>query len=212
MIAAFGDLDICGVTRRCQHPRGGLVIEIVRQISNRTVPGFARKAALRGPSISLGSGIQNPKWRTCRWRRDSRSSKDVIQLARPDDCVYLRDALANLVAEAFDQAACHHQFPGTSFGLVPRHLQDSVHRLLLRAGDKRAGVDYDDVSILGPRNQIRSRLRQHPHHHFAVHQVLGTPQAHEAHLERRQRRFFSGHGFVFGPYSSVRKRHAIFIF
>ena len=123
----------------------------------------------------------NGEWLGWRWR-DSRRRQNLFQFTRAHDRVHFRNILANVVAKAFDQASGDDQFAGAAIGLVARHLQNGVHGFLLRAGDERTGVDHDDIGIFGARNQLGSGLRQHAHHDFAIHQILGAAQADEADL------------------------------
>ena len=60
-----------------------------------------------------------------------------------------------------------------------RHLQDRVHRLLLGSVNERTGIDHDDVSVFGTGCNFCPARREQAHHDLAVHQVLGTAQAHK---------------------------------
>ncbi len=115
----------------------------------------------------------------------------------------------NVAAKAFHQATRDDQLARPAIVLMPRHLQNRIHRFLLRALDERAGVDHNDVSIFGAGNQLRPGLCQHAHHDFAIDQVLGTSQADKADLRWRRGRFFSDFGFVVDLYCGVRRRHVI---
>src|ERR1700686_3555092 len=109
--------------------------------------------------------------------------------------------------KAFDQASCNHQPLRLAAALVPRHLQDRVNRFLLSAANKRAGIHPDHVGICRVRSQLGPRLRQHAHHHLAIHKVLRAAQANEPHLGRNLGRNLGGnfgqslrsrrHGYVF---------------
>ena len=92
------------------------------------------------------------------------------------------------------------------------HLQDGVHRLLLRAFDKRARVDYDYVGIFGACGQFGATPGEQTHHDFAVDQILGTTQADEAHFlwARGLRSFWSI--LVRSRTSEILHRHTIFLF
>ena len=82
-------------------------------------------------------------------RRDSGGRQNGFQFSRSNDRVHFRNVLLNIVAETLHQAAGDHQLPGAPGGLVLRHFQDGVDRLLLGAGDERAGVDHDHVGFFG---------------------------------------------------------------
>ena len=60
MIAAFGDFDIGGGSRRGQHARRVVVVKIVGQVGDGAVPGIAGEAALLAAMIALG-----PRGRGC---------------------------------------------------------------------------------------------------------------------------------------------------
>ena len=72
-----------------------------------------------------------------------------VRFAGADHGIHFWNILTNIVAESFHQATCDHQPPGAPRGLVLRHFQDRIDRFLLGAGDKRAGVDHDDVGVFG---------------------------------------------------------------
>ena len=98
-----------------------------------------------------------------------------------DDGVDLGNALANLVAVPLHEASCHNQ-PlrfATVRNLVPHHLQDGVHRLLLGRVDKAARIHHQDLGVLGPCRQLAARAVEQPHHHLGIHQVLRAAQADE---------------------------------
>jgi len=63
---------------------------------------------------------------------------------------------------------------------VRSHLQNRIHRLLLRALDEGTGIHYDHVGVFGARREFSSGPRQKAHHHFAIDQVLGASQADES--------------------------------
>ena len=156
------------------------------QVSREKRPFSARASpSARDCRILNGESVAG-----CRCYPGSR--KYGFQFSRPDYRVDFGNILTNIVAETLHQAARDHQLLGASLGLMLGHLQDGVDRLLLGAGNKRTGVDHDNVGVLGPRNQFGPGPLQHAHHDFAVHQILGTPQAYEPHLRRtrgRGRRF-----------------------
>src|ERR1700674_1250632 len=108
MIAAFGDLDVRGVAGRSQHPRGGLVVEVVGQIGDGAIPGFSGEAALGRTRVALRSRMQDPERRIRGWCwRKSRRRENAFQFSGAYDRIYFRNVLANLVAKAFDQTARH---------------------------------------------------------------------------------------------------------
>ena len=97
------------------------------------------------------------------------------------------------------------------------HFQDRVNRFLLRAVDKGAGIDHDDVRIFGTARKFRSGSRKQAHHNFAIHEVFRAAQADKAHFRRASRvfkvrlpRWFLLYRLRGSAYSEVRDRHAIF--
>ena len=62
-------------------------------------------------------------------------------------------------------------------------LEDVADRLLLGRVDERAGVDDDDVRLLGVGNDLHAGLVEVAHHYLAVHEVLGAAKRDEADLD-----------------------------
>ena len=136
----------------------------------------------------------------------------LFQFASAHDRVHFRNVLANVVAESFDQAAGDHQLAGAAVGLVPRHFQDRVHGFLLSAGNEGAGVYHDDIGVFGARNQLRSGLRQHAHHHFAVDQILRAAQADKTDPWPGRGRGSGVFRYILDGYSGLLMRHGILLF
>ncbi len=200
MVATLGDLDVGSVSRRCQDARRGLVVEIVGEVGNGAIPGIARKSPVLAPVVTFRPRSQDGE-RACVARSlgNACRSQNLLQFARADDRIHLRNILSNLVAKAFHQTAGDDQFSGLPVHLVFRHFQDGVHRLLLCAADERACVDHDHVGIFCGMRQLGTSLSQHAHHDLAIHEVLGATQADEANLggsvplRGRGNVFFLGH-------------------
>ncbi len=142
MIAALGNFDVCGVARRGQQARRGVM---VKECGRR---------GRGGVQIAL-DGLE-----------------DAFELARADDRVHLWYLLADRVAIALHQAAGHDQAARPAKFLVLGHFEDGVDRLLLGGFDKAAGVDDDDVSFVGARRDLISLARENAHHHLAIHEVF----------------------------------------
>ena len=86
---------------------------------------------------------------------------DVLDIAGADDGVHFGNLLADLVAEALHQASGDDQPLRAAELLVLGHLQDRVHRFLLRGLDEAAGVDDEHVGVAGARRQlvaVRARM------------------------------------------------------
>ena len=110
--------------------------------------------------------------------------KDALELAGADDGVDLRDVGADLVAIALDQAAGDDEAAGaaTVGDLVLHHLEDGVDALLLGGVDERAGVDYQDLSVLGLLCELGAVVMKQAHHDLGVDEVLGAAERDEADL------------------------------
>ena len=214
VIAALGNLDVGGVARRREDARGAVVVEIVGKIGNRAIPGITGEAALLGADITFGSRTQNYEGRIRRGGAslNSRGGKDFLQFARADHRVHFRNVLADFVAKTLDQASSNHQFLRAASGFMTSHFQNRVHRLLLRTGNEGAGVDYDDVSVLGVLGQFCPCLREHAHHDLAIHEVLGTAQADKADFRTRGRWGRLSIFAVLDRFGLFLDRHAILLF
>ncbi len=226
MIAAFGDFDVGHVPRRGEDAGRGVVVKIVREIADGAVPVFAGEAALRGASVAFRARLNDTRLdhhqRGTRWCRccDSGGGQNVFQFSGSDDRIDFGNILANLIAEALDEASGDHQFLGLARSFVAGHFEDGVHRLLLRALDERAGVDHDHVGVFGAAGEFGAGTGQKAHHDFAVDEILGAAQTDEAHLLRafagvggrrllRRSCFLELEGTA---NSEVLHRHAIFLF
>ena len=121
-------------------------------------------------------------------RRQPSRSQNRLQLARPDNRVYLGNILLDLIPIPLHQASGDHNPLGLAAGLVLHHLQNRVHRLLLGGVDKAARIDDNNLGVFRVRRQLRTVVVQHPHHHFGVDKILGAAERDEAHLR------FSGGG------------------
>ena len=143
---------------------------------------------MRGAGIAFGARRQDNKRGIARLRRrygiQAGSRENLFQFARAHHGIDFGNVLLNLVAEAFDQASGDDEFPGLAAGLVGGHLKDGVDRFLLGAFDERAGVDDDDVGVLGAAGEFGSGAREQAHHDFAVDEVLGAAETDEADLLR----------------------------
>ncbi len=155
MVAAFVDLDVGGVARRGQDARRKIVIKI----SGR----FARRICCRG-NVAFARG------------------QNSFDFACADHRVDFRNLLANFVAVALDHAAGHDQLLRAAEFLVLGHLQDRIHRFLLRGRDEAAGVDHKHVGFARPWRDFIARARKNTHHHLAVDEVLRASQAYESDL------------------------------
>src|ERR1700719_4471472 len=107
MITAFSDLDVSGVTRRSQQARGGVVVEIVGQVSDGAIPGLARKPALGCTGIALRPGLQDiEQGIRSGCGSYARGRENGLQVSSSHHRVNFRNVLLNFVAEALYQTAC----------------------------------------------------------------------------------------------------------
>ena len=157
--------------------------------------------------------------RSCRRGGDPGCGQDFVQFPRAHHLINFGNIFADLVAKSFDQASGDDQFLCLTSSFVPSHLQDRVHRFLLCAVNKRAGIHHDDVRIFGAACEFRSGSRQQTHHDFAVHEVFRAAQADKPYFGRASRvgkarllRWFSLFRLRGSACSEVRYRHAILSF
>ena len=87
--------------------------------------------------------------------------------------------LADIAAVAFHQAAGDDQLAGAADFLVLGHLQDGVDRFLLGGVDEAAGVDHQDVGLIGMGGQLVAFGHELTHHDFTIDEVFGTAQTDE---------------------------------
>ena len=127
-----------------------VVVEIVRKIADGAVPVFAREAALRGAGIAFRASLDRHQRRAV-WCRcgNSGGRQNVFQFAGSDDSIDFGNILANLIAEALDEASGDYKFLSLARCFVAGHFENRVHGLLLRALNERTGVDHDHVGVFG---------------------------------------------------------------
>ena len=152
MVAALGDLDIGEMPGRGQHARRGVVIQV----------RFER-IALGGLHAFTETG-------------------DLLQLIGADHRVDFRHILADVAAEAFDQASRDDQLPRAAGFLVFRHLEDGVYRFLLGRIDEAARVDHDHVGIGRMRRQLVTLRGELAHHHLGIDEILRATETNEAYF------------------------------
>jgi hypothetical protein len=61
--------------------------------------------------------------------------------------------------------------------LVLRHFQNRVHRFLLRRVNEAAGIDDDDVRLVGLGREFMPARGELTHHDFAIDQIFGAAEA-----------------------------------
>ena len=110
------------------------------------------------------------------------AARMLSKLTGANHGIDFRNVLANFVAKTLHQAARDHQF-----ACAPEVFCWAISRIVLTDSCWALSMNEQVLttitsasSALG--DQFRSGLRQHAHHHLAVHQVFGAPQADEANL------------------------------
>ena len=119
VVAAFVDLEVREVLWRCQPPGCQVVVEVA-----------ARRCARQRFRIALAV------------------ADNGLDLVRAQNGVDLRNLVLKFSAVPLHQAPGHDEAPCPALCLVPRHLEDSVDRLLLRGLDEAAGVDHQRLSLV----------------------------------------------------------------
>ena len=97
-----------------------------------------------------------------------------FEVACADDGVHFRNAFADFVAVAFDEASSDDELSGLPVCFELRHFKDGVDGLLLGGVDEAAGVDDEDFGLLGTRGQARATAIEEAHHDLGVDQVFGA--------------------------------------
>src|SRR5437868_1515116 len=122
MIAAFSDLQVRRSRTRGEQPRRALVVEIVGQIGDGSIPICTREAPGSLASFAFGTRVglhrarcaidKNPERRIRlrglqRGERNSRSRDNVLELSGTDDRVNFGNAFLDLGAIALNQTTCN---------------------------------------------------------------------------------------------------------
>ena len=142
MIAALGDLDVSEIPGRGQHARRRVVIQV------------------RFEGIALGGLDTFAK------------TGDLFQLIGADHGVHFRHVLADVAAEAFDQASGDNQLLRAAGFLVLGHFENGVYRFLLGRIDEAARVDHDHIGIGRMRGQLVTLCGELAHHHLGIDEIL----------------------------------------
>ena len=102
---------------------------------------------------------------------------DLVIAFGTDDGIHFRQVPEQVIGIPLSQASGDDQFPMGIVLLVFGHLQDRVDGFCLGTFDEAAGVHDDHIRMGGIVGDGPVALSDEPHHHFRIHQVLGTPQA-----------------------------------
>ena len=101
---------------------------------------------------------------------------DCIIGCGSDNRVHLRKGLSDLIRVALGHTAAGNQCPAASFLFICSHLKKAVDGLLLRFGDKAAGIHDDHICLLFIVRQVIISLADEPEHLFRIHAVFITAQ------------------------------------
>src|SRR5713226_3965390 len=123
-VAAFGNLDEGIVTRRSEHARGRLVVEISRAL------------------IAEWEHRQRP-----RVRPGIANAQDVVDLASADKGINFRHFGFQLIAITFNQTTGNYQARGFAIGLQTRGFKNSFNRFLLRRINKATRIHDHRVRL-----------------------------------------------------------------
>ena len=104
---------------------------------------------------------------------------NVRNLAGAEHHVDLRDLGLELVSVPLAQAAGHDQPFARPAALEFGHLEDRVDRFLLGRINEGAGIDDDDVRVLGVGGDFMPGLARQAQHDFAIHKILRTAERQE---------------------------------
>ena len=104
---------------------------------------------------------------------------DAFDFPGTHDGVHFRNLFQNLLAEALHQASGNNQFLSGAEFLVLSHFQNRVDGFFLRGFNKTAGVDHEDLRIIGARREFVAFAGKNAHHHLAVDEVFGAAQGDE---------------------------------
>jgi len=108
--------------------------------------------------------------------RQAGSFKDGFEFAGADDGVHFRDALADFVAIALDEAAGDDEFARPTGGFVAGHFKDGVDRFLLGGVDEAAGIHDEDFCFFRTGSEARAGAVQQTHHDSESTRFLGQPK------------------------------------
>ena len=101
---------------------------------------------------------------------------DVLAIEYTHEAIDARFLGEELGLMPLHQAAGDDQLAGTANLLVFSHFEDGVDRFLLGGVDETAGVDHQDVGLVGLMRQLVASGDQLAHHDFAVDEILGATQ------------------------------------
>ena len=102
---------------------------------------------------------------------------DALELVDADPGVDEWELVDELLAVALRQAAGDDDGAAAAARFVRGHLRDDGAGLLAGRGDKGAGVDQDDVGVVGIVREGQALGHEHARHDLRVDEVLGAAEA-----------------------------------
>jgi len=142
----------------------------------------AGEGFLTGSDFGVAGEDGERRWNDHGGAGNARGIEDGFEFARAYDGVDFRDALADLVAIALDEAAGDDELFGVAFGFEAGHLEDGVDGFLLGGVDEGAGVYDEDLGLFGAGGQARAAAVEEAHHDLGFDQVFGAAEADKADL------------------------------
>jgi hypothetical protein len=106
-------------------------------------------------------------------------SSSFLDLVRPDNSVHLGHILLDIAPIALNKTARHHETLRVADLLVFGHLQNRVNRFPFGRIDKTAGIDDQNICLIGMGRQFVAMGGEFAHHDFTVDEILGATEADE---------------------------------
>ena len=119
--------------------------------------------------------------------------RNVRVRADAEHTVHLGQLFVNFLAVALRKTSRHHNLLDAALFFQRRKLQNFIDGFLLRAVDKAAGIYDCNVCKRSVIAQLKARVFQARHQHFAVHLVFGTAKADHSHFNCHVYNPFSVH-------------------
>ena len=119
--------------------------------------------------------------------------RNVRVRADAEHTVHLGQLFVNFLAVALRKTSRHHNLLDAALFFQCRKLQNFIDGFLLRAVDKAAGIHDCNVCKRSVIAQLKARVFQVRHQHFAVHLVFGTAKADHSHFNCHVYNPFSVH-------------------
>lgn len=106
--------------------------------------------------------------------------RDMVSLAEADDGVDSIGLLEQFLSHSLGQAACDYDFLYKAFSFAVYGVVYHFESFGFCRCDEAAGIDYDDVSVVGFRVNDKTGLGDFGQHFFAVDDVFWAAKRHES--------------------------------